>query len=436
MQRTSLLSKALPAMMRGSALSLGSKAISPSSALGSSYFHSFTSCLMKPPNRNLFEFGVVLPRKFSSKKNDPDESDDERRPIQLNRRDDSSLKSKKHKPNWRQRRDKILRDFFFPGGRAINEDSLNKIREQLLHHPEAHLGIQEAETVKAIENAPQRHVCTALCTAEAFDFDKLYLHLAKISPSVTLTSPMNSAVSSGIISRPYGGGEVFYFEDGSIVCWSLNQDEIDKVLAELKPFEINPAAQPQTETMDFIEGPETSLIDDLVTISNTVEPKETTRHRLAFSYGMHQSVKLAFVEEKAENVISEIQNTPNKLVQNTFSITGAPNRKLNNEVKRQLADVLSIRGQVNLYSEFLETPDLFWDEPSLEYYYSLMTRNLEISKRISVMNKRLDYSYQVIDALKTQITSEHSTRMEWYIIILISIEVVQGFIAHFPGFFH
>lgn len=316
----------------------------------------------------------------------------------------------------------------------MNERNLKELKEHIESHPGAHLSPTSTPPIvtnRFDERNQQRMICTSYCTAEAYDFNKLYLHLAKIT-SVTLTSPMNSStVASGVISRPYGengDATVFYFEGGSMVCWGTSQEDNEKLLQELKPFEIHSIDQIQTETMYFTYGSESSLVEsDLLSISSpsSVGDKEVTKHMLAFSYGLHNSVKLAFLEDKVANAIIKMKNIPELLVSYSWSF------KRSTQIKVQLSEVLKLRAHINLYSELLETPDLFWDAPQLEYYFNLISRNLEISNRIAVVNKRLDYGHELIEVLRTQLTEQHSTSLEWLIIALIAVEVVQGFVHFF-----
>jgi uncharacterized Rmd1/YagE family protein len=99
-------------------------------------------------------------------------------------------------------------------------------------------------------------------------------------------------------------------------------------------------------------------------------------------------------------------------------------------VNRMLSNLLSIRGTLNLHSELLGTPDIFWEYPELEDLFSQISKNLEITPRITIVNKRLDESHLVLELLKTELNTNHSSRLEMLIIYLITIEVVLGLIPY------
>ena len=88
--------------------------------------------------------------------------------------------------------------------------------------------------------------------------------------------------------------------------------------------------------------------------------------------------------------------------------------------------LLRLRADINLYSELLEIPDIFWDEHHLEINYKKIAKHLVIESRTSIVNKKIDYSDHLNKALRQQLAEDYGVRLEWLIIILIAIEVVQG----------
>lgn len=79
---------------------------------------------------------------------------------------------------------------------------------------------------------------------------------------------------------------------------------------------------------------------------------------------------------------------------------------------------------MNLYSELIETPDLYWSEPFLEKIYNNVSKILDINSRISIMNRKLDYATEEQRAFLSVLNEKKSTRLEWIIILLIMVEVV------------
>jgi uncharacterized Rmd1/YagE family protein len=96
-------------------------------------------------------------------------------------------------------------------------------------------------------------------------------------------------------------------------------------------------------------------------------------------------------------------------------------------VLKLLGELFAMRNFVNLQSNFLDTPDFYWDREHLENLYSQLYSNLSISKRTKLFNDRLDHCIDLMNLLKQHLADNKHTRLEWIIIGLITIEVLIAF---------
>ena len=69
-----------------------------------------------------------------------------------------------------------------------------------------------------------------------------------------------------------------------------------------------------------------------------------------------------------------------------------------------------IKIDVNLVSPILDTPEIFWSEPSLEPLYSAIRGYLEISQRVELLNQRCAVISDLLDMLKEHLNSTHGKR--------------------------
>ena len=81
------------------------------------------------------------------------------------------------------------------------------------------------------------------------------------------------------------------------------------------------------------------------------------------------------------------------------------------------------RNFVNLHSEILDTPEFFWNYPELEPFYRRTTHYLDTNKRVEVLNRQLGVVHELFEMLSSELNHQHSSRLEWTIIILIFIEI-------------
>ena len=72
----------------------------------------------------------------------------------------------------------------------------------------------------------------------------------------------------------------------------------------------------------------------------------------------------------------------------------------------------------------LDTPDFFWEYPDHENLYKLITKNMDVPQRVEVLNRRLDMIKDLFSMLEEHLNHQHSSLLEWIIIILIFMEIV------------
>ena len=103
-------------------------------------------------------------------------------------------------------------------------------------------------------------------------------------------------------------------------------------------------------------------------------------------------------------------------------------------ILRKTGELLSIRAQLNLYSELTDSmPDIFWDsrhELGLGEYYDQVGRALDVGVRIKVLNEKIGFAQEIASVLRESLSEKHGLRLEWAIIALIAVEVVLEFYRH------
>ena len=269
---------------------------------------------------------------------------------------------------------------------------------------------------------------------------------------VHIELPVDSAQSNAVASNT-GLGDVFIFPSGTVVAWAVPETMLSDLISDM----ISPAAvnsHPKTieeEDLEYIvdnnrEGSsikgdtillgtrqKQSLSDSEVQKSTSNPKTDSTRPqdeirtidtilaKTAFSSGLARSTKLAVLETLLNNYFISTKSIPAKL-----SLGGRIpfTRKF---ILQKTGELLSIRAQLNLYSELTDSlPDLFWDsrhELGLESYYDQVGRALDTNIRIKILNEKMDYAQEIASVLRQQLSEQHGVRLEWIIILLIAVEV-------------
>ncbi|KAJ3115950.1 hypothetical protein HK098_006825, partial [Nowakowskiella sp. JEL0407] len=99
-------------------------------------------------------------------------------------------------------------------------------------------------------------------------------------------------------------------------------------------------------------------------------------------------------------------------------------------ILKNLGELYSLRGHVNLHSELLDPPDFCWSSSKMESYFTSISRELDVSPRISIFNKKLDYANELSELLRNHFGQEHSVSLEVMIIVLISVEIVFEVVSY------
>lgn len=100
------------------------------------------------------------------------------------------------------------------------------------------------------------------------------------------------------------------------------------------------------------------------------------------------------------------------------------------QVFRKTGELFELKHQLNLNSELLDTPDFYWDRQDLEDIFTKTISYMNVRKRTSVMNEKLNHCYELMDLLSSHMNDKHHVRLEWMIIVLIMVEVLFE-ITHF-----
>ena len=135
-------------------------------------------------------------------------------------------------------------------------------------------------------------------------------------------------------------------------------------------------------------------------------------------------------EAQLDNVVDSVDGVIDDLR------SGQKLRLSRSDVLRHCGDLLMFRHKVNLASDLLQTPDFYWDRPTLEDLFRKTRALLNVPHRTRVVNERLNHSFELVELLRSHLNDNHHTRLEKMIIALIMVEVVFDAIPAVTRFFN
>ncbi|PGH18908.1 hypothetical protein AJ80_04327 [Polytolypa hystricis UAMH7299] len=304
-------------------------------------------------------------------------------------------------------------------------------------------GLMKPKTVTAYAVAEQFDLAKVvqILLAKGYEPDPfetdLYPQVVHVQVPLDSVRRTSSPSASGL--PPDEAGDIFIFPSGTVVAWALP----DGFTSYLATTVLLPAAENahidtvETENLDYVEDPQrenSSIKGDTIILGTKINPEDynernnigkpgvdTVLTKIAFSSGLARSTKLAVLESLLFSYFESTRNIPTLLSQRTrLPFTRS-------FILRKTGQLLSIRAQLNLYSELTDSlPDLFWDsrhELGLEGYYDQVGRALDVGIRIKVLNEKMDYAQEIASVLRERLSETHGLRLEWTIILLIAVEV-------------
>ncbi|KAL5596751.1 hypothetical protein BROUX41_006558 [Berkeleyomyces rouxiae] len=318
-------------------------------------------------------------------------------------------------------------------GAAVKRNALPSVGPKL-----AALRRAGAPTAKDVNKDSQSaaKLITAICVSESFTMPAA-LRILKTKPGYSIDPHATGLSPSEVIhAQTAEGGDVFVFRSGTIVTWGVDLKSLTTDLLRAA-VGTHPASEREVEDLDFIEDSvrENSwLKGDLITLGTRAPsapesgPELSPAHnitlaKVAFSSALARSTRLAVLENKMGKYGESTNDFTNLPLDSPSRL-----RSSQRMILQLSKDLLILRARLNHHSELTDPiPDLFWDsraELGLERYFEQVSEALDISVRIEILNQRLDYAQEIVGTIRTMGTEQESTRLEWIIILLITVEVI------------
>jgi uncharacterized Rmd1/YagE family protein len=130
-----------------------------------------------------------------------------------------------------------------------------------------------------------------------------------------------------------------------------------------------------------------------------------------------KSVVLAYDESRVARVFDRIEPVAEGLQR--WHGGRLPARQLLGHI----GDVLITQHRMVGRVEVTEKPDLLWDRPELERLYLRLEEEYELAERDRALSRKLDLIAQTASTALGLVQARRSLRVEWYIVILIIIEI-------------
>ncbi len=210
-------------------------------------------------------------------------------------------------------------------------------------------------------------------------------------------------------------GYAVIFRYGPVVMFGLSEEEMEMFLSSLYPLVKTPYENIEFEQSEINIDPEQ---EEGLTSNGVINVKSfTIEIAQMISEVLSDAILLSFYENKLTQVFDNIEPLAEHLKKE--GKCGAHGKDLTKHIGDILLTLIKTVGKVGIS----DRPDVLWDFPYLERLYTKLVDEYELRERNEALNKKLDLASRTIETLLNLDQHKHSSRLEWYVIILIIIEI-------------
>lgn len=210
-------------------------------------------------------------------------------------------------------------------------------------------------------------------------------------------------------------GWAVVFRYGSVVFFDVAASEQAHFLHDLASFVKDPTAEPESEeTPILLDGDRGDRIEPSGAL--LLQRLDVPRIQAAADV-LSKSVVLAHYEERVAGVFDRVEALARNL-------SHGGRRRRGKTLLREIGTVLMAQAQMVGRAEVAEKPEIIWDEPELDRLWERMAVEYELRDRDVALSRKLDLVARTAETHLELLHNRHSIRLEWYIVVLIAVEIV------------
>ncbi|MCL5130118.1 RMD1 family protein [Algibacter sp. L4_22] len=216
---------------------------------------------------------------------------------------------------------------------------------------------------------------------------------------------------------------IYIFQYGMVCFFNMAHAEIEQALKKIKPFCSNYFTEKLSESVSVIIKPETLR----VTFDHVVLPKLDQEMIRLVMLNTSQSVALNRYAEITEELLIETNKHTLYLEEKgKLDISG-------NKLKRFIGKILNIKNKISENLYIFDSPESTWENEQLNKLNQDLKRTFDLQDRYRLIHDRIEIIKDNLELFKDIMDHKESSRLEWIIIILIVIEVIDLFVGKILG---
>ncbi|WP_425076799.1 RMD1 family protein [Psychroserpens sp. S379A] len=210
---------------------------------------------------------------------------------------------------------------------------------------------------------------------------------------------------------------VYIFQYGMVSVFNLTSEEIYQILIKIRPFCKDYIAEKLSEEVNV-------SIEDTVKVEfdKIILPKVNAEMIRLVMLNASQSVALTRYSEITEALLVETnEHTKYLESKGKLDISGS-------KLKRFIGKTLNIKNKISENLYIFDAPDIVWEDETLNKLNLGLKQTFDLKDRYRFIHDRIDIIKENLELFKDIMDHKESSKLEWIIIILILVEVVDMFV--------
>lgn len=212
-----------------------------------------------------------------------------------------------------------------------------------------------------------------------------------------------------------GDGIGVLFRFGVVVLFDVSPLAEAAFLDMLRPFISNPYGKHQAEmlTIHIADG-----IDERVDEEGLFLPDRSLPRLQLVAEALARSELLDNYEQRISGAFDRMEPLAERI-----QISGRLPKQAR-ELLGHIGEIIEIQHRMVGRAQVGEKPDCLWEHPELGRLWQRLENEYELDERQIALERKLDLISSTAGTLLELLQNRHSLRVEWYIVILIVVEIL------------
>lgn len=232
----------------------------------------------------------------------------------------------------------------------------------------------------------------------------------------------DSVLLAPLVLRAGNRGHAAVFRFGVVVFIDMTEMERQELIERLRPRISAPVTLPSCEDLDVTLGEADQLDKDGRLVLRDASPE---RMQVVASV-LAKSAVLAYYEMALSQVFDRIETLAEGL-------RHGRRRVGDRELLREIGEVLMTQSKMVGRVEVAEKPEITWDNAEFDRLYERLAIEYELRDRDKALTRKLDVVSDTAHTHLELLYNRRTLRVEWYIVILIVIDILLYLYEKFFG---